>query len=280
MVNTSLDIENRNPRSKLDAIVLVQYTGTNVCRPSSRSVVSSPSKRSHNNFSSQHHNPSPPIQPVLQEPYTPEEQRELRLPKLNYSLLNESKLRTKISELGVKAVGTKAILEKRHTEWVNIWNANLDAKAPKTKKQLLAELDQLEKEQLKPKVNPIKKDGFSDEKWTNKHRDDFDELIKNARTKRRKVVEEEEKKKDDERDEEVEQSKQEEKQPMDDNEAIGKTVTESPFFANGVQQHEDVADQVMFDIPRTPPPITQSQPNPEAKQDIMITAAVQSDPLS
>ncbi|KAF8463515.1 hypothetical protein BDZ91DRAFT_731782 [Kalaharituber pfeilii] len=125
-----------------------------------------------------------------------------RLPKLNYTLLTEKKLREKLVELGIPSNGPKYILQARHTEWVNLFNANRDSRSPKSKKELLNELAVWERTVLKGgqggagtgagvQVKPTKMPGWSDEKWAKENKESFDELIKRAR-KKRKVGEGEE----------------------------------------------------------------------------------------
>ncbi|KAF2199124.1 DNA repair protein rad18 [Delitschia confertaspora ATCC 74209] len=119
-----------------------------------------------------------------------------RLPQLNYSLLKDNALRQKLHSLGIPTWGPKQLLIRRHTEWLNLWNSNCDATHPKTKGQLLKELDVWERTQgghagfTEAKV--MKKD-FDGNKWATNNKDHFDELIANARKKRTAPTEGEEK---------------------------------------------------------------------------------------
>ncbi len=70
-----------------------------------------------------------------------------RLPKLSYSLLKETALRKKLAELGISTTGNKPLMERRHTEWVTLWNANCDSKNPRKKSDLLHDLDIWERTQ-------------------------------------------------------------------------------------------------------------------------------------
>src|SRR5205085_4724334 len=70
-----------------------------------------------------------------------------RLPTLAYSMLNDTALRKKLQALGISSQGPKLLLQKRHTEWVNLWNANCDSREPKPKRKLLEELDIWERTQ-------------------------------------------------------------------------------------------------------------------------------------
>src|SRR4051812_5326426 len=56
-----------------------------------------------------------------------------RLPHLNYSLFKEVGLRKKLQDLGISGQGNRQLLERRHTEWVTLWNANCDASKPRKK---------------------------------------------------------------------------------------------------------------------------------------------------
>lgn len=134
---------------------------TNLCRPNSLSIVSS----------TRH-------PPKLME----------RLPQLNYSLLKEVSLRKKLSELGIPNVGPRALLMRRHTEWVNLVNANCDSPRPRSKRELLHELDLWDKTQGRQitsntgSASVMNKD-FDGAAWAANHNDDFQALIAKARMK-------------------------------------------------------------------------------------------------
>ncbi|KAI9800313.1 MAG: E3 ubiquitin-protein ligase rad18 [Piccolia ochrophora] len=125
----------------------------------------------------QSHRPSPP-NPVS-----------TRLPQLNYSLYRENPLRKKLAELGIRSTGPKSLLEKRHLEWVNLWNANCDSTRPRSKRELLQELDTWERSQgaLAPgsgaadKGSVVMRKDFDGEAWAKKHSDDFKRLVATAR---------------------------------------------------------------------------------------------------
>lgn len=112
-----------------------------------------------------------------------------RLPELNYSILNETKLRKKLDELGIPSWGAKSLLIKRHVEWVNLWNANCDSNRPRTKRELLHELDTWERTQggKAPVVNgsatTIMRKDFDGASWANKNRDGFSKLVAEARAR-------------------------------------------------------------------------------------------------
>ncbi|ORY81320.1 hypothetical protein BCR37DRAFT_380128 [Protomyces lactucae-debilis] len=77
---------------------------------------------------------APPVAPVSARP------SEKRLPKLNYAVLTEAKLRTELSRLSIPSNGSKTTLQRRHAEWLTLWNSNMDAKHPRSRRDLLREL--------------------------------------------------------------------------------------------------------------------------------------------
>ncbi|KAI2732016.1 hypothetical protein CBS147332_1155 [Penicillium roqueforti] len=114
-----------------------------------------------------------------------------RLPAINYSILKDNSLRKKLRDLGIPDWGQKQLLQRRHTEWMNLWNANCDSKHPKSKRILLQELDIWERtqgghatapSQFTTSNNVMRKD-FDTNEWSSNHDDDFKRLIANARKK-------------------------------------------------------------------------------------------------
>lgn len=113
-----------------------------------------------------------------------------RLPQLNYSLFKDTALRKKLQELGISAQGSRPLLERRHTEWVTLWNANCDASRPRKKNDLLHELDVWERTQgarvlssnsgINPANQILHKD-FDGAGWAAKHDVSFQNLIASAR---------------------------------------------------------------------------------------------------
>ncbi|KAF8527725.1 hypothetical protein BDD12DRAFT_919553 [Trichophaea hybrida] len=102
------------------------------------------------------------ISPRVSKPPAPLEP----LSKLTYSFLSERQLRQKLRELGIPDSGSKKILQQRHTEWMNLWNANVDSLHPQSKRQLLNALDTWEKAHVKPSNNKTKTADWSDEAWS------------------------------------------------------------------------------------------------------------------
>lgn len=114
-------------------------------------------------------------------------QTQERLPTINYSMLNDNALRKKLKELGIPNHGSKELMRKRHTEWVNLWNANCDSLRPTTKQQLLRDLDRWEKtlgKQIDRGPSGIMVKEFDRDGWQKSNKSDFDDLIKRAREKK------------------------------------------------------------------------------------------------
>lgn len=116
-----------------------------------------------------------------------------RLPALNYSMLKEQQLRKKLNELGISTAGNRQMLEKRHKEWMTIWNANCDSLHPRRKAELLQDLDSWERTQgsraptQSRSVNlgaQIKDKDFDQAAWSSKHESSFKDLIASARRNR------------------------------------------------------------------------------------------------
>ncbi|BFZ56715.1 E3 ubiquitin-protein ligase rad18 [Savitreella phatthalungensis] len=109
-----------------------------------------------------------------------------RLPKLSYSALTEGKLRAALKELGLPTTGSKAQLQKRHLEMVHLWNSNLDAKQPRSRRALLQDMATWERT-----VGRITHQSKLSEEDVSRLRDggDFDDLIAKARASVRKKVE-------------------------------------------------------------------------------------------
>lgn len=98
--------------------------------------------------------------------------------------------------MGLSSSGSRQLLEKRHREWVMIWNANCDSARPKAKSELLRDLDTWERTQggsapsnshsanLGAQIKDKEFDGLG---WASKHSDSFKDLIANARKSRQKA---------------------------------------------------------------------------------------------
>ncbi|KAI1205803.1 DNA repair protein rad18 [Annulohypoxylon truncatum] len=126
---------------------------------------------------------SPP--PKRQQPRNME-----RLPAINYSILREPQLKKKLSELGISTAGNRQMLERRHKEWMTIWNANCDSQYPRQKRELLQDLDVWERTvgaraPMSSRSNhlgaQIRDKDFDGAAWASKHDNSFKDLIANAR---------------------------------------------------------------------------------------------------
>ncbi|EER25220.1 postreplication repair protein, putative [Coccidioides posadasii C735 delta SOWgp] len=114
-----------------------------------------------------------------------------RLPTINYSVMKDTDMRRKLRELGIPEFGPRLLLQKRHTEWLNLWNANCDSKSPRSKQELLRELDIWEQTQgirSRDQTNSIMKKDFDGAAWSAAHGDDFRKLIESAQKKRESRV--------------------------------------------------------------------------------------------
>ena len=114
-----------------------------------------------------------------------------RLPQLSYGLLKDQALRKKLTELGIPSIGPRGLMIKRHTEWVNLVNANCDSSRPKSRRELLDELSRWERSegrQINDSLNGVdsssvmRKD-FDGKGWATTHGDNFQQLIATARAK-------------------------------------------------------------------------------------------------
>ncbi|KFY17571.1 hypothetical protein V492_00552 [Pseudogymnoascus sp. VKM F-4246] len=145
------------------------------------------SSRIPNNISSHPLTTNPRLQQPSFKPTT--------LPTLTYGLLNDTSLRKKLKELGISSTGNRQALERRHKEWLAIWNANCDAPKPRSKAELLRELDTWEKIQAGPGSSrsytlgsgglPIASKDFDSAAWSSKHGSAYRNLIEEAGRNRR-----------------------------------------------------------------------------------------------
>ncbi|KAE8375848.1 hypothetical protein BDV26DRAFT_6135 [Aspergillus bertholletiae] len=117
-----------------------------------------------------------------------------RLPTINYSLLKDTVLRKKLKDLGIPNWGPRPLLQRRHTEWMNLWNANCDSRTPKSKRELLFELDVWERTQggnsnpSSEHAGSVMRKDFDATAWSTNHESDFKRLIANARKRSEALV--------------------------------------------------------------------------------------------
>lgn len=118
----------------------------------------------------------------------PKPAQHVRLPFINYSLLNDNAMRKKLRDLGIPGHGSKDLMRRRHTEWVNLWNANCDSTNPLSKRQLLQDLrvweDTLGRQIEKAPPSGFMSKDFDRDRHVKIQKDNFDELIRQARAKR------------------------------------------------------------------------------------------------
>ena len=133
--------------------------------------------------------PSVELTPIFPQNAKPME----RLPQLNYSLMNDSALRKKLMVLGIPNGGPRTLVEKRHMEWVNLVNANCDSDKPRTKRELLKEIEFWDRSQGRQTSsglsgssdgNAVMRKDFDGRAWAADHNNDFQRLINQARPKR------------------------------------------------------------------------------------------------
>jgi len=118
----------------------------------------------------------------------PSDPQRQHIGQLNYALLKEGPLRKKLQELRIPAWGSKELMIRRHTEWVNLWNSSCDSSRPRSKRELLHDLDIWERSQggsaRDAGGSGVMKKEFDGDGWATKHRDQFADLLANARRKR------------------------------------------------------------------------------------------------
>jgi E3 ubiquitin-protein ligase RAD18 len=112
------------------------------------------------------------------------------LPHISYGLLKDGPLKKKMAELGISTTGSRPLLERRHAEWVTLWNANCDSYRPLSKAELLRQLESWERTQggrapssSNAMGNNIRSKDFDGASWAAKHDSSFKDLIAQARRK-------------------------------------------------------------------------------------------------
>lgn len=137
-----------------------------------------------------------PTGPALQSNSAPKPRPE-RISSLNYSMLKESQLRKRLADQGIPSGGSRAMAEKRHMEWVTIWNANCDSLNPRKKTELLQDLDVWERTlgSRAPTSSrslhvgaQIKDKDFDHAGWSSKHDASFKDLIAKARKNKNQAL--------------------------------------------------------------------------------------------
>jgi E3 ubiquitin-protein ligase RAD18 len=196
-----------------------------------------------------------------------------RISELNYSLLKEGPMRKKMDELGLPGFGSKQLMVRRHTEWVNLWNANCDSSNPRSKRELLQDLDTWERTQggRAPVTNQgygIMRKDFDGDGWANKNKVDFARLIADAKRKKATAAPEPDKKEGDDGPRAPESEQDRLTDAVSPSQPPGNAVDhgqaavtpELPIHSNGIQSHPTEApdskaglDFLLNPVPRQPP---------------------------
>lgn len=113
-----------------------------------------------------------------------------RLVRPHYHGQREKDLRKLLKDAGLPVVGSRERMIERHTQWINLWNANLDA-SPSLRKstaQLRSQLREWESKVLDNATRTLPSAGehpvassSSSDAWVTAHRDQFRELVRAAR---------------------------------------------------------------------------------------------------
>ncbi|KAL9594104.1 MAG: hypothetical protein Q9219_007219 [cf. Caloplaca sp. 3 TL-2023] len=120
-----------------------------------------------------------------------------RLPQINYALMKDNALRKKLLDLGIPNTGPRALLIRRHAEWVNIVNANVDSLRPKSKRDMLRELEVWDRSAGRSLINgstdtsnpgSIMSKDFDGAAWGINHKVDFQDLVLKAKNNRKGTV--------------------------------------------------------------------------------------------
>ncbi|KAF7903654.1 uncharacterized protein EAF01_006703 [Botrytis porri] len=129
---------------------------------------------------------------ILSKPSIPLSQpvrRPERLPVVNFSLIKDQALKKKLIDLGISAGGGREMMRRRLTEYTTIWNANCDAKNPRSTAQLKRDLDSWERTLGSRAPQPsalsahIKDKDFDGQAWGEEYKNGFKDLIAQARKK-------------------------------------------------------------------------------------------------
>ena len=120
-----------------------------------------------------------------------------RLSTINYGGMNEANLRRRLKDLGIPNHGNKELMRKRHSEWMNLWNANCDSLRPVPKAKLLRDLDVWERNFSRDERqrqqsaaggsvngNGVMDKDFDREGHMQKEKDGFEALVRKARESR------------------------------------------------------------------------------------------------
>ncbi|PNS18785.1 DNA repair protein rad18 [Sphaceloma murrayae] len=138
-----------------------------------------------------------PVIPLQLKPQSrPPSQPQERLSELSYGMMSDAQIRRKMKDMGIQNTGSKELMVRRHKEWVSLWNSNCDSARPKSKRELLHELDMWERSQgglardSHGTLNGIMKKDFDAKAYASSHSDDFSRLIQEAKKKAKANIDE------------------------------------------------------------------------------------------
>ena len=111
------------------------------------------------------------------------------LPALHYHSMKDSELRKKLMEIGIPFNGSRSLIQRRHTEWLDLVRANCDSDTPKNGQTLLKELAEWERTQgdgafarkTADEAKKIMDKGWNANGWSSAHNEDFRNLVTQAR---------------------------------------------------------------------------------------------------
>ena len=97
-----------------------------------------------------------------------------------------------MADIGIPSGGPRILLIKRHSEWVNLVNANCDSSKPRAKCELLHDLELWDRSQGRHTLNglgsqanvtSVMRKDFDGTAWSATHESEFQDLISKARRK-------------------------------------------------------------------------------------------------
>lgn len=105
-----------------------------------------------------------------------------KLPVPSLYAMSETKIRAKLRESGLSLKGTKAQMISRYVEWVTIWNSSVSERHPRSIKELQRQMQFWDKQQDSiTQKGPSNLKQLNSEQWSDRNKDNFDELIAQAR---------------------------------------------------------------------------------------------------
>ncbi|KAG5358476.1 Postreplication repair E3 ubiquitin-protein ligase RAD18 [Yarrowia sp. B02] len=134
-----------------------------------------------------------------------------KIPRVNQASESQANVRKKLQDEGLSTSGSKLALFRRYDEWVTLWNANVDNKTPRSKSEIKDDLRRWEttvvaNENAQPAKTTIK--NIDDRQWVQKHKEDYDYLIEQARKSILKKKQEKENQEKDKEDKDKEKEKE------------------------------------------------------------------------